>query len=45
MTYEMSYPIYVYSMGRHFIEPFISRVEGRELRKNYCKSVTLVTFA
>ena len=42
---EISNPIYVYSMGRHFVEPLVSRVEGKELRKNYYKSVTLVTFA
>ena len=45
MTYEMSYPIYVYSMGRHFINPLVSGGEGRGSRKNDCKSVTLVTFA
>ena len=45
MTYEMSNPIYVYSMGRHFVEPLVSRVEGKALRKKYYKSVTLVTFA
>lgn len=42
---EISNPIYVYRMGRHFVEPLVSRVEGKELRKNYYKSVTLVTFA
>lgn len=42
---EISNPIYVYSMSRHFVEPLVSRVEGKELRKNYYKSVTLVTFA
>lgn len=45
MTYEMSYPIYVYSIDRHFINPLVSSGEGAEPRKNYCKSVTLVTFA
>ena len=33
------------SLGRHFVEPLVSRVEGKELRKKYYKSVTLVTFA
>ena len=42
---EISNPIYVHSMGRHFVEPLVSRVEGKELRKKYYKSVTLVTFA
>ena len=42
---EISNPIYVYSMGRHFIEPFVSGIEGEKLRKKYYKSVTLVTFA